>query len=73
MQPMRPRSAGRVPLALVAVIAGLMLGAGVIAVLALTGVFSSDVGSPHAEDELLAAYQRSRTRPTRSRERSAAP
>jgi hypothetical protein len=53
-------NAGRVPLAVVGIIAGLMLGAGVVAVLALVGVFSSDVSSAHGEDELLAAYQRSR-------------
>jgi hypothetical protein len=50
----------RVPLPLVGVIAGLIVAAGVIAVLALTGFFASEPEKGPAEDELVAAYQRSR-------------
>jgi hypothetical protein len=50
----------RVPLPVVGVMAGLMVAAGVIAVLALTGFFARDSKQAPAQDDLVAAYQRSR-------------
>jgi hypothetical protein len=50
----------RVPLPLVGAVAGLMVAAGVIAVLALSGFFASEPKQGPAQDDLVAAYQRSR-------------
>ncbi len=45
------REPTRVPLPLIGVIAGLMVGAGIVAVLAITGFFRSEASSPKAEDD----------------------
>lgn len=49
-----------VPLGVVAVIAGIMVGLGLVGVLAMTGFFETEKVTPNAEDELVAAYERSR-------------
>jgi hypothetical protein len=50
----------RVPLPLVGVIAGLMVAAGVVAVLAMTGFFRSEPVRASAEESLVTSYGRSR-------------
>jgi hypothetical protein len=54
------REPTRVPLPLIGVIAGLMVGAGIVAVLAITGFFKSEASSPHAVSAFISAYERSR-------------
>jgi hypothetical protein len=55
-----PGPATRVPLWVIGLVGGLFVGAGVVAVLAMTGFFSSDGPEANAQDELVAAYERSR-------------
>jgi hypothetical protein len=50
----------RIPLGAVAVAAGVIVGLGLVGVLAMTGFFETDKVTPNAEDELVAAYERSR-------------
>jgi hypothetical protein len=52
--------AARVPVWVVVAIAGSIVVAGVVALLVMLGVFASDGSKANAQDELVAAYQRSR-------------
>lgn len=54
------KEAKRVPVGLIAAMAGAIVGAGVVAVLVMGGVFDRDDPQPNAQDELVAAYERSR-------------
>jgi hypothetical protein len=49
-----------VPIGVVAAVAGLIVGLGVVAVLALTGAFDVERREPDAQDQLVAAFERHR-------------
>lgn len=58
--PSAARPGRSVPLALVGAVAGVLVGAGIVGVLVVLGAFDVDEREPDAQDQLIAAYERSR-------------
>lgn len=56
-----PEQAGKtVPLGVIASVAGLIVGAGIVGVLALSGYFDVEDREPNAQEQLITAYERYR-------------